>query len=178
MTKIVKKKRTGASTPRSHRKVHHTVSWAIVALWAVVGLLIGVAYNQKLLTLNPKPLSVTAPIDLGISDLHFDLTGQEPYKTPPGYKFAILTLTVTNHGGAVFNFAPVLQTVVQDGSGNKYEMSPAPLNNPIAAGPVSPGESRTGQLSYLVPSDTKALIYVFEDPQTHTYQQRRVVLRD
>lgn len=167
----------GARSPKSHRRIHSVVGWTMVGMWATLGLLIGVAYNQSWINGHRQSSVAVSPgVEIGITNPRVDSVGEEPYKAPPGFKFAIVTISVTNSSNVVFNFAPVVQTSVSDSSGQKFAMSPALLKSPVEAGPLEPGQSRSGEVSYLVPSGATSLTYIFDDPQTHTHQQNTVTL--
>jgi hypothetical protein len=77
--------------------------------------------------------------------------------------FALVNLEITNTGSEAIPFIPVFQTAIRTGDGRRVEMSPYfELENPISAGPIEPGASLQGTLSYLLPADTDKLFLLFE----------------
>lgn len=143
-------------------KVHHGFAIGIVAIWAICGAVIG------LVALEKKADQVSAQsatgVSVSLSDENVITNSPPPFEAPPGYKFIAINLDIKNNSDQIFHFAPVLQTKIIDSSGSSYEMAPTMLVTPIKAGPINPGESVKGELSYLVPDNISGAKYQFIEP--------------
>lgn len=144
-----------------NRKVSPAISFAMMAVWVVVGILVGVFVinHGKKTELDTRASAEAAQVE--VTNVRYDSVGTEPYLAPPDLKFAIVDLKVKNSSPDIFHFAPVLQTKVIDEAGQEWPMAPATQENPINAGPVSVGTEITGTVSYLVPIDSQTLKFVF-----------------
>ena len=133
-----------------HRQVHHSFGILMTVIWIVV-IVCSAVFAYRYFT-NHRAITIDRNgIVMKVSRVQYTDIGTPPFDAPPGWKYVIVDVTVTNHRTSVFNFAPVIQTHIVGGSGQQYGMSPAILKNPIAAGPMQPGSSLSGSLSYLVP---------------------------
>ncbi len=92
--------------------------------------------------------------------------GQYPFVPGTNRRYAIVTVHVTNHTASVMHFAPVIQTHLTDSNGERFDMAPSLAKNPIRAGEIAPGETRSGQLSYNVPNNTSDLKFHFAPTDT------------
>ena len=99
--------------------------------------------------------------------------GSESYQPGTSRKYVIIEIEVKNPTTRAFNFAPVVQTYLTDDKGNRYDMAPAELSNPLAAGVILPGETKRGQLSYNVPVDVTKFVFHFvtDDSYNISYTQ-------
>ncbi|MFO0955718.1 MAG: DUF4352 domain-containing protein [Candidatus Saccharibacteria bacterium] len=163
------KKATKKHVPRApqyrHRQVSRAVVIGMIVAWAVIGILTGVYLinNGKMSQFGSDASAGKA--NLVVTNVQYDAVGKQPYLAPPGLKFAIATVTITNASSERFDFAPVLQTKVIDEKGQEWPMSPAMMDKPIQAGPFPVNATRTGQLSFLIPADAQKVTFVF-DPLT------------
>ncbi len=140
--------------------------------WAVVGLVmsalfIGIVTGAFILTFwpgrtSPAPTITKPSYELKVNSLRTDDQGDQIYRPGAGYRYYIVDITFTNAQNQALALAPVVQTYLEDSAGTKYEMAPAPLTNPFAAGPLEPGASRQGELSYEVPISAQNLQFVFD----------------
>lgn len=92
--------------------------------------------------------------------------GQYPFLPGTNRHYVVVTVHVTNHTDSVLHFAPVIQTHLTDGNGDRFDMAPSLAENPIKAGPIAPGETRSGQLSYNVPKKASNLVLHFTPSDT------------
>ena len=152
----------GGVKKQGHIKVHHGFAIGVVAVWAVCGALIGLVALEK----KADQVSAQSPavVSVVLSDEKEITNSPPPFEAPQGYKFISLNLDIKNNSDQIFHFAPVLQTKIIDSNGNSYTMAPTTLVAPIKAGPISPGESVSGELSYLVPADISSPKYEFSEP--------------
>jgi hypothetical protein len=151
-------------TDKRSLAIHHEVLWISVAVVLAVlsaGLIL---WNIR------QPVIPTIAI---ISPVTYS-QGNQTYQPGTARKYAVVEVEVKNPTAQPFNFAPVVQTYLTDSKGVKYEMAPTELPNPIEAGPIAPGETRRGQLSYNVPNDAGALEFHFvtDDMYHISYAQR------
>ena len=137
-----------------HRKVHKSVSWLVLAIWATV--IVGTAVVSYGYFQNHRNLTITQNgIVLKVNKVTYDDVGATPFNAPPGWKFVLVDVSVTNNNGNEFNFAPVIQTSITTDEGGSYSMSPTLLPQPIKAGPVQAKATVSGTLSYLRPINAK-----------------------
>jgi hypothetical protein len=69
------------------------------------------------------------------------------------YKAQIYTVTVTNNSDTEFVLLPSEYFSLHSGS-NTYELSPdAAVDEPLVGGPIQPGQSVSGQISFHAPSN-------------------------
>jgi hypothetical protein len=138
-------------TRKRNLEIHHGVLWiSVAAVLAVLsaGLILWVVRQPAVPT-----VAIVSPVTYS--------QGDQTYQPGTTRKYVIVELEVKNPTALPFNFAPVVQTYLTDSKGYKYEMAPAELPNPIEAGPIAPGETIRGQLSYNVPSDVTVLEFHF-----------------
>ena len=81
------------------------------------------------------------------------------------HTFLILNVAITNHLSGPVDFMPVNHLYVRDNEGGTFPMHPASsLTSPIAAGKLQPGQTVSGQVSFVIPKKlARPLLYV--DPQ-------------
>lgn len=80
-----------------------------------------------------------------------------------GHTGMILAISVVND--TVYNqpFIPVHQVFMRDALGNTYDMTPlGQVKKPIVAGSLRPGESRSGELSFVVKENAPQLRFYFD----------------
>ncbi|QQR52138.1 DUF4352 domain-containing protein [bacterium] len=139
---------------------------AILVLVALLGTATGwLIYSQWLYrpivtpqtTVSPQPKYVAKIISSRI-----DNTGTEVFRPGAGYHYVIVDVEITNSDTADLALAPVIQTHIQSATGERFEMAPAPLDNPFDAGVLALGQSRRGELSYIVPDGVTDTQWVFE----------------
>jgi hypothetical protein len=86
--------------------------------------------------------------------------GSSHFAAPEGKQYLILSFTLKNVSKETISILPANDTYVKDSNGNVYSLSPVGLDNPFRAGELLPGDTITGQLSYLVPKDTPLKLYI------------------
>lgn len=160
--KKASKKPTARVQPYGVKPVPRPAVIGMIAAWAVIGILTGVFLISRgsLSQLGSKASLGKATLE--VTNVQYDAVGTQPYLAPPGLKFAIATVKVTNGSSDIFNFAPVLQTKVIDELGQEWSMAPATMEKPIQAGPFPSTATRTGTLSFLVPVNSKSVTFVFD----------------
>lgn len=87
-------------------------------------------------------------------------SGKKPFVAPNGYEYIVLTLSVRNNGEKPFDVLPTTDTYIKTNNGDVSYVAPYSLERPFRSGQVLPGESTTGELSYLVPKNTAYKFYV------------------
>ena len=98
-------------------------------------------------------------VEIAIVGTAYDKTGKRPFIPGANRQYLIVEVAVTNHSDQPVDFAPVVQTWVSERSGHNWDMTPAPLEKPFAAGSLKPGATRVGQLSYNVPQNSSHLTF-------------------
>lgn len=98
-------------------------------------------------------------------------------KTETGYVMGIkpdvdqkiisTTLTITNNSAQDFEFYPSVQTFVRDNQGSTFIMVPVELETPFASATILPGQTKSGQVSYVVPSRVIPLFLYIESRQAN-----------
>lgn len=81
-------------------------------------------------------------------------------------KIISVNLEITNNSDENFDFYPTAQTFVRDNQGGQYIMTPVELDDPFAGNTIQPGETKSGQLSYLVTNRAVPLFLYVESRQT------------
>lgn len=74
-------------------------------------------------------------------------------------------VTIANNSGTDYEFYPSAQTFIRDNQGTQYIMTPVSLGLPFVATTIKPGQTKTGQLSYLVTNRAVPLFLYFESRQ-------------
>lgn len=87
-------------------------------------------------------------------------SGKKPFVAPNGYEYIVLTLSVRNNGEKPLDVLPTTDTYIKTNNGDVSYVAPYSLERPFRSGQVLPGESTTGELSYLVPKNTAYKFYV------------------
>lgn len=101
-------------------------------------------------------LTLSAKRDTGAREI---MSGQ-PIE---GKKGVIVTVTITNNTDQVQPLIPAHQTFIRDALGNSFQLAPIDeIKNPIPGGTLRAGESRTGELSYIVDKDATHLRFYFD----------------
>ena len=132
--------------------------------WVGLAVILALLSAGMILRVVQQP---TTPSIMVVSPITYS-EGGDAYLPGTGRNYAVIEIELKNPTVKVFNFAPVLQAYLTDEQGNRYDMAPVELDNPIAAGEIQPNETRRGQLSFNVPKDTSALTFHFET--TDEYQ--------
>lgn len=89
--------------------------------------------------------------------------GKKPFAAPSGYEYLILALTVRNNSEEPFDALPTTDTYIKTSGGHVSYVTPYTLAQPFRSGQILPGESTTGELSYLVPKNSAYKFYVESD---------------
>ena len=139
---------------------------AILVLVALLGMATGwLIYSQWLYRLILTPQTTVSPQPKYVAKIissRIDDTGTEVFRPGAGYHYVIVDVEITNSDTADLALAPVIQTQIQSAMGERFEMAPAPLDKPFDAGVLAPGQSRRGELSYIVPDEATDMRWVFE----------------
>jgi hypothetical protein len=99
--------------------------------------------------------------ELEIQAVRTDAQGDEVFKPGTGREYYVLAVEIKNTGKGPMAVAPVVQTVLQDQAGARYEMAPTSLAKPLEAGTLAAGATRRGELSYNVAAGANGLQFVF-----------------
>ncbi len=94
-----------------------------------------------------------------ISNLTYS-DGSGHFIAPAGKHYLIVDLTVKNYSDAPINVLPSNDTYVKDSAGRVVYLTPYEVSQPFRAGELLPGETITGQLSYLVPKSGQLNYYI------------------
>lgn len=161
---MTRKAHTQKSKPHrlNTERPHKSVLIGMVAAWALVAILTGIFLINRGTKSQLGSDASQAKATLKVTRLRYDSAGAQPYPAPSGLKFAIVNVELSNLSPEVFDFAPVIQAVVTDELGRSWPMSPANVEAPIQAGPVAPGATLTGEISFLVPVDATKLTFIFD----------------
>ncbi len=132
--------------------LHKTQILAVIIVTLLLAALTAFAVIGSI-TASTVSVSIDRPVQY--------TNGEDPFLPGTNRRFVIITLHVTNRTKDIVHFAPVLQTHLTDKNGTRYDMAPAHAQNPIKAGEIAPGETRSGQLSYNVAQDAENLVFHF-----------------
>jgi hypothetical protein len=83
-----------------------------------------------------------------------------PFKSPEGKTYAVVTLHLTNITDRVVHVYPVSDTYMKVADGTVFYETPFALDSPFRSGDLLPGEQIAGELSYQVPKDAKADLFI------------------
>lgn len=86
--------------------------------------------------------------------------GTGPTAAPAGKKYLIIDISFTNTSKKSVQILPSTQTYIKDANGRVYYLTPYALEQPFRAGELLPGDTITGELSYLVPEATSYTMYI------------------
>lgn len=85
------------------------------------------------------------------------------FAAPSGSRYAVVSLRVKNVSDTPIYFAPANDTYIKTATGEVHYLTPYALESPFKSGEILPGEQTKGQLSYLVPENTKMKYYLESD---------------
>ena len=180
--------------PQSHKKVKKNIpqhktstqstshfivkkQWGILALLAVlVGVnLLLIASVTKIRVLSSQQntlISVNEPrtynnVTIKVSNVKEETNYIMGIKPTDSEKIIVLTVSITNNSEEPFEIYPTIQTFIRDDQGVTYTMVPVALDDPFEAKTLQPGESETGNLSYLVTNRPLPLLYYIENRQSN-----------
>ncbi|QQS69893.1 DUF4352 domain-containing protein [Candidatus Saccharibacteria bacterium] len=109
-------------------------------------------------------MEIGKPVTSGVSSMTVTnvqhTSGKKPFVAPLEFEYLLLTLTIKNNSEKPFDVLPTTDTYVKTSSGEVSYVTPFALTRPFRSGQVLPGESTTGELSYLVPKNTAYKFYV------------------
>jgi hypothetical protein len=126
---------------------------AVASGWSV---LYTRSWHRESTVASQQTLTLTSKRDAGAREI---MTGQPI----AGKRGVIVTVTITNNTGQVQTFIPAHQTFIRDALGNSYSLAPLDeIKHPIAGGQLRAGESRSGELSYIVDKDASYLRLYFD----------------
>jgi len=173
MTSKLKSKNKFWSNQKYNAVNNRFVMIAIISSYAIVGGLVGLlavnAYTGNTDSPNQNQINLLVTdndVSLRVSDVKINIKGVSPFDAPDGMSFVTMNVTIENKSNTIFYFAPVVQTYVTDANGQKYELSPTSLDNPIQAGEISSGRTVNGEISFLVPNNATGLTFNFKPSET------------
>lgn len=110
------------------------------------------------------PFKVGQTVRMGVVSISIQKVaytkGQKSFTAPPGMHYAIVNLKLTNHSEKPIFIAPASDTYFKEVNGRVAYLTPYSLDNPFRAGELSPGETISGDLSYLVNQQSASKYYV------------------
>lgn len=106
--------------------------------------------NQSV-TMGSAVLSVGTP--------RYD-TGSNVFAAPSGSRYMVIDLTVKNISDKPIQVMPSTDVYAKDAAGHVVYLTPFVLAHPFHAGELLPGDTVTGQLSFLVQKSAPYNIYV------------------
>ena len=89
--------------------------------------------------------------------IRYDSVGDATYVPGDGYKYVILSVIVKNCSDRQIYLSPVVQLSLLTDTGDSYTLAPAPLDTPLAAGSLAPGDEQKGEVSFSIPISTTHL---------------------
>ncbi|MGV9001945.1 MAG: DUF4352 domain-containing protein [Candidatus Saccharimonadaceae bacterium] len=119
----------------------------------------------------PKPLvvptagfEINTPITMGsvsmtITKVAFS-DSQPGFSAPADMHYAVIDLTVKNVVDHPLDILPSNDTYLKDNTGAVSYMTPFGLERPFRAGQLLPGETISGQVSYILSKSKPAKLYV------------------
>lgn len=84
----------------------------------------------------------------------------KPFTAPTGKRYLTLYLNIKNTSDKPIQVLPSNDMYVKDDQGVVYYLTPYVLADPFRAGELLPGDQIAGQLSFLVPKQGSANLYV------------------
>jgi hypothetical protein len=150
----------------SHAHIHTHWAMLIMVVWVLIGAVTGGALVRAHYQRTHNTVTVK------VTNTSYDKKGKQPFLPGTGYQFVIVDVAIANNTDQTFNLAPVIQSYLTDEQGNTYQMAPALLDHPLAAGRLADNVSTTGTLSYVVPQNVSRLTFHFnaDTPQHIRYQ--------
>ena len=162
---------------KKHKAKHYSgwvnlVKSNIFAIWCVLaGILIGLIG----IVMTQQGSGGNAGVGKKISTNSFDITVNNVTRLPyrdvftraliDGQTALIVRLTVVNTSANAQPFLPVNDMFIKDNYGSIRQMKPVyGIDSPIVAGQLEPGESVTGDISFVL-ENSNANINLFFDPR-------------
>ncbi|MGZ6004753.1 MAG: DUF4352 domain-containing protein [Candidatus Saccharimonadales bacterium] len=152
------------------RKTNQLFRASLALLLVSSGLLIfTVGYYRQhssgVQSVKPQnPIAINQPISIGLVDLQVSdiktTNGSQPFIAPAGKQYVIANLKVKNRSDQPLQLLPSTDTYVKDQTGQVIYLSPYALENPLRAGQLLPGETISGQVSYLVSKNIVNKLYI------------------
>ncbi len=84
----------------------------------------------------------------------------KPFTAPTGKRYLTLYLNIKNTSDKPIQVLPSNDMYVKDDQGVVYYLTPYVLTDPFRAGELLPGDQIVGQLSFLVPVQGSASLYI------------------
>lgn len=89
--------------------------------------------------------------------------GSGMYAAPAGKHYEIINVNVENRHAVPIMVAPASDTYLKTTSGEVVYLSPVALDNPFRSGQLLPGETISGELSYLIDNAKTYKFYIDSD---------------
>lgn len=123
--------------------------------------MIKTGYTTKLW--QPGEIVETPDFTITINSSDIDTVGIPQYlPAPEGMEFLTIDMTVANKTNQDQLFLPVNSTYLKDQDNNVYGLTATPNVEQGVAGTVPAGDSKTGQIGFMIPQNTQALRFYFE----------------
>lgn len=124
-----------------------------------------VQYNtQKPLVAPSAGFAVNTPVTMGLVSMTINkisFSDSKPgFRAPADKHYAIVDLTVKNLADRPLDILPSSDTYMKDTTGVVSYMTPFRLEDPFRAGKLLPGESISGELSFIISKSAGVKLYV------------------
>ena len=173
-TSTVKKSPKAKAPAVKHVKITHKQGTIAIVIALVLLNILLFSTVKQIQSLESQQNSI---IPIGQHQTYHDVTIEATgIKTETGYimgiepsedeKIISVQLTITNESDTDFEFYPTAQTFVRDNQGSQFIMVPVELPLPFVATTIKPGETKTGQVSYLVTNRAVPLFLYVESRQS------------
>lgn len=130
-----------------------------LGLSVIVLLALGYIFNQRVHSVKNKIITG----NFTINDIKWyeqtDKVAMNP--APEGERYVTVVFGATNNKKSVEWITPVTQSHILDADKNIRTIQLVENSNPFQAGPMNPSESRTGELSFLIPADDNKAGFCF-----------------
>jgi len=111
---------------------------------------------------RPTQTAEAGAYALTVTSVQADTQGRRPYVPARGYVYYVADVRLKNTGQNPLAVNPVAQMFVRDSKGTVFAPVNGPVDTPLAADTIAPGEERAGQLSFLMLQSRTGLRLTFD----------------
>lgn len=163
-----------AENNRSTRQevIAGVIAGGLLLIFVLALLVLGPSSLGSLSGKSPKPVvTVSAPKPIIANQQFLQLTldnwtysgGGPQFRAYAGFRFVVVNVAIAHKYAVPTWLAPSLQSYVQDGAGQQYQLTPDDeIKQPLVAKEYKPGEVATGELAYEVPGSAKQLAWCYD----------------
>jgi hypothetical protein len=94
------------------------------------------------------------------------IPGQAPVTAPAGFEYLVATVFIGNGTSHDIQIAPLLNFHLKDTAGRVFEITANPNATAQLSGPLVSGDSLQEEISFLVPTDARGLVLLYEPGQS------------